>query len=114
LLSAAVELMAAAEVVTQFLQHQAVIQHLELSLQLVVATAELPRAIQPMVVQVAVAVTTFLVKESLSELQAKETPVADRIKVDTELLVAVAVQVAWAPMRPRNISEVRGALDFRR
>jgi hypothetical protein len=67
-----------------------------------------------MVVQVAAADTTFLAKESLWELQAKETPVVDPIKVVTELLVAVAAQVAWVPMRLRNILEAPEALEFRR
>ena len=105
--------MAAAEAATQFLQHQAVTQHLELSQLLVVATAELRRATQPMVVPVAVAVMTFPVKESLSELQAKETLAADPIKVVTELLVAVVVQVVSVPMRLHNISEEPEALEFR-
>jgi hypothetical protein len=107
------ELMAAAEAATQFLQHQAVTQHLELSPLLVVATAELPRATQPMVVPVAAAVMTFLVKGFLSVLQAKETLVVDLIKVVTALLVAVAVLVALVPMRLHNISEEPEALEFR-
>jgi hypothetical protein len=39
--------------------------------------------------------------------------VVDRIKVDTELVVAVAVQVAWVPMRLRNILEAPEVLAFR-
>ena len=105
--------MAAVEAATQFLQHQVVIQHLELSQLLVVVTAELPRATQPMVVPVAAAVMTFLVKGFLSVLQAKETLAVDPIKVVTELLVAVVVQVVSVPMRLHNISEEPEALEFR-
>ena len=59
--------MAVAEVVTRLTQPQVVIQHLELFLRSVVATAELLHASQVMVVPAAVAVTTGLIKESLSE-----------------------------------------------
>jgi hypothetical protein len=113
LLLVLVAFMAVAEVVTRLMQPQAVIQHLELLLRSVVATAELLHASQVMVVPAAVAVTTGLIKESLSELQVKETPVVDRINLDTELAVAVAVQVAWEPMRLRNILEAPEVLEFR-
>jgi hypothetical protein len=67
LLLVLVAFMAVAEAVTQLMQPQAVIQHLELLLLLVAAMAELLHAKQVMEVPVAVAVTTILVKESLLE-----------------------------------------------
>ena len=81
---------------------------------MVAATAERTDASQQMEAVAAAAVSIVLIKESLWELQAKETPVVDPIKVVTELLVAVAAQVAWVPMRLRNILEAPEALEFRR
>jgi hypothetical protein len=103
LLSVLVAFMAEEEVATQFLQPQAVIQHLELLLRLVVATAERMDASQLMVVLVVAEVLIILVKESPSELQVKVIPVVGQTAAVTELAVAVAVQVVSVPMRLRNI-----------
>jgi hypothetical protein len=103
LLSVLVAFMAEEEVATQFLQAQAVIQHLELLLRLVVATAERMDASQLMVVLVAAEVLIILVKESLLELQVKVIPVVGQTAAVTELAVAAAVQVVSVPMRLRNI-----------
>jgi hypothetical protein len=103
LLSVQVAFMAEEEVATQFLQPQAVIQHLELLLRLVVATAERMDASQLMVVLVAAEVLIILVKESLLELQVKVIPVVGQTAAVTELAVAAAVQVVSVPMRLRNI-----------
>jgi hypothetical protein len=59
--------MAAVEAVTQFLQDQVVIQHLELLLLLVAAMAERTGVYQQMAAAVAAAVSIVLVKESLLE-----------------------------------------------
>ena len=59
--------MAVAEVVTQLMQPQAVIQHLELSLLLVAAMAERTGANQQMVAAAVAAVSIVLIKESLLE-----------------------------------------------
>jgi hypothetical protein len=103
LLSVLVAFMAEEEVATQFLQAQAVIQHLELLLRLVVATAERMDASQLMVVLVAAEVLIILVKESPSELQAKVIPVVGQTAAVTELAVAAAVQVVSVQMLLRNI-----------
>ena len=105
--------MVAVEAATQFLQDQVVIQYLELLLLLAVATAERTDASQLMVVLAVAAVGIILVKESLSELQAKVILVVERIKVDTELLAVAAARVAWVPMRLHNILEAQEVLEFR-
>ena len=112
LLSVQVAHMAAADLmVTRFTQPLAVAQHLAQSQRLVGAMAELSRVIPVMVVLAVAVVTTIQVKESPSELQVKVILVVGQTTtLTTELAVVAAVQVAWVPMRLRNIVAVAAVL----
>jgi hypothetical protein len=106
--------MAAEEVATQFLQPQAVIQHLELLLRSVVATAELMPVIQVMVVLAVAEDSTIRVKEFRSELSAREIQVVGQTAVVTELAAVAVVQVLSVPMRLRYILVALEVSEFRR